>query len=47
MDERVRFDINEAEAIVVHFQVKSDLIDKIKTAWKRDDLLLRIKDEVL
>jgi hypothetical protein len=32
MDERVIFDINEAGAIVVHFQVKSDLIDKIKTA---------------
>jgi hypothetical protein len=46
VDEGVRFDLNEAGAMIAHFQVKSDLFDKIKAAQKKDDSLLRIRNEV-
>ncbi|KAL9374753.1 hypothetical protein Peur_031632 [Populus x canadensis] len=46
VDEGVRFDLSEAGAMVAHFQVKSDLFDKIKAAQKKDDSLLRIRNEV-
>ena len=46
VDEGVRFDLSEAGAMIAHFQVKSDLFDKIKAAQKKDDSLLRIKSEV-
>jgi hypothetical protein len=32
--------------MIAHFQVKSNLFDKIKAAQKRDDSLLRIRNEV-
>jgi hypothetical protein len=46
VDEGVRFDLSEAGAMIAHFQVKSDLFDKIKAAQKKDDSLLRIRNEV-
>jgi hypothetical protein len=32
IDERVKFDLNEAGVMIAHFQVKSNLFDKIKIA---------------
>jgi hypothetical protein len=46
VDEGVRFDLSEAGAMITHYQVKPDLFDKIKVAWKKDDSLLRIRNEV-
>ena len=46
MDEGVRFYLSEAGAMIAYFQVKSDLFDKIKVAQKKDDSLLRIRNEV-
>lgn len=43
MDKEVKFDLTWKWAI--SFQVKSDLFEKIKATQKRDDSLLRIKDE--
>lgn len=44
MDKEVKFDLTWKWAI--SFQVKLDLFEKIKATQKRDDSLLRIKDEV-
>jgi len=46
VDEEVRFDLSEAGAMIAHFQVKSDLFNKIKAAQKKDDSLLWIRNEV-
>jgi len=46
VDEGVRFDLSEVGVMIAHFQVKSFLFDKIKIAQKRDDSLLRIRNEV-
>jgi hypothetical protein len=43
VDEGVRFDLSEAEAMIAHFQVKLDLFDKIKITQKKYDSLLRRK----
>lgn len=43
MDKEVKFDLTWKWAI--SFQVKLDLFEKIKATQKRDDSLLRIKDE--
>ena len=45
MDEGVRFNLSEAGAMIAHFQVKSDLFNKIKVAQKKGDSLLRIRNE--
>jgi len=46
VDKGVRFDLSEAGAMIAHFQVKSDLFDKIKADQKKDVSLLRIRNEV-
>jgi hypothetical protein len=46
VDEGVRFDLSEARAMIAHFQVKSDLFNKIKAAQKTDDSLFRIRIKV-
>jgi hypothetical protein len=46
VDEGVRFNLSEAGAMIAHFQVKSDLFNKIKAAQKKGDSLLRIINEV-
>jgi len=46
VDEEVKFNLSEVRVMIAHLQVQLNLFDKIKAASKKDDSLLRIRNEV-